>query len=315
MKVRISKSIAICLILVLLGAGGRPVPAYASTKAEKAREAYMRILKSKSRLQKMSLWNIGETWSDVEYAIIDLNKDGVPELLLRSDDRHYEMLAAYVNGKVKCIGGAPEGTTAGSGRITVYPDRKIVCFTTYHNWSYQSYYEFDGKRLEEKCGTWKLHKQRSYNIKGKDVAAKKFAAYKKKLLKGSKELKMKFEKNKSETKSKKAYYSGVGYLWAELSGRKDSISQISYKEKKVTVKGSLIKASSFGKKGSRLKARSRSFTIAGQCKYYYTTGKGRKSLSRKKFFKKVNDNYSFTGLGIYINSSGKVYRMEVDYSL
>ena len=100
----------------------------------------------------------------------------------------------YVNGKVKCIGGAPEGTTAGSGRITVYPDRKIVCFTTYHNWSYQSYYEFDGKRLEEKCGTWKLHKQRSYNIKGKDVAAKKFAAYKKKLLKGSKELKMKFEK-------------------------------------------------------------------------------------------------------------------------
>lgn len=116
-------------------------------------------------------------------------------------------------------------------------------------------------------------------------------------------------------KNKKAYYTGTGYLFGGGGFTETPIFKVSYKGNKVTIKGVLIKSPSFGKRGSRLKNKSRIFKMTKKCKYYYINGLGRSKLSKKEFFKKVNKDYMFTGFNIYTNSNGKIYQMCVDYSM
>lgn len=221
MKIKTRRFISICLVLILSGIIFQPLSVHAASKAAKARETYKKLLKSESKLGRLSPWNTDVSWSNAKYTTIDINKDGIPELLVRSDDGIYTMLIAYINGKAKCIGQTPEGTTSGTGSIAIYPSRKVICLTTCHNWKNQTFYKFNGKKLEEKCRAWKLDNHESYDINGSAVSKEKFEEYKAKLLKNTKQSKIKLKKNKTSKKSKKAFYSGSGYNFANFAGRKD----------------------------------------------------------------------------------------------
>lgn len=318
MKSKNLKFIVICLIFGLLGTCVWAAPTYA---ASKARNAYSKLLEDKGKLKGLSAWNNGTNWSKAEYAIIDANQDGVPELLVRSNKMHgtyHMMLVAYVNGKAKCIGHAPVGTTTGNGGITLYPKGKTVCLTTYkNNWKHQGYYKFNGKTLEEKCGSMEQQNHMSYNIKGKQVAKNKFMSYKTKLLNVSKAAKIKWKKANPGKTDKTAYYSAVSNWWAQLTtGRKDFISGISYKGNTVTIRGALMKAPSFGKRGTLLKNKSRTFKMTKYCEYHYADGRmSGIRLSKKKFFQTCKNKPSFHIFQIYTNSKGEIYHMNVDYSM
>lgn len=325
MNIKKFRSIVLCLIVSLLLPCLSPVSAYAASRAENAMKAYRKLLESGSRLEGLSSWNKGVEWSNAKYAFIDVNRDGVSEMLVRSNSSYgmyHTMLVGYVNGKAKCIAHAPIATTTGTGQILVYPSRKMVCLVTYHgSFKFYTYYRCNGKTLDEKCESCELINpaqthEITYRIGGKEVSKKEYTAYKAKLLNGAKSSKIKWKKTNPGKTNKTAYYSGTSYYFAQLigGGRKDSITKISYKGNKVTIKGSLIKAPAFGKNGTLLKNRSRTFKMTKYCEYHYADGLCSKNVSKKKFFKNATDCYFF-GFGIYTNSKGEVYRMFVDYSM
>ena len=148
------------------------------------------------------------------FALIDLNKDGVMELVYGDDSRdpYHSSLLAYVNGKVKAVGGGF------SGDEKYYPNKHLYYTSTFHTGVEEhSYYKFTGKKLvklAEKYGNESINavtgkpktkkdkkKYKSlfapykYTVRGKTVSKKKYESYVKNLKKGAKNKKLKFVKN------------------------------------------------------------------------------------------------------------------------
>lgn len=170
------------------------------SKAKAAKKAFAKALTSGKIEEDVS--------GELEFALIDINKDGVQEILVTGDGCYHTYIYAYVNKKVKQV------DSNFAGGYTFYPNKDLIFAATYHSGlSDELYSKFDGKSVKnvtEKLGddtynavTGKKKTKMStpdcfapyrYTVKGKTVTKKYFNAYVKKMTKGAKEVKPKYHK-------------------------------------------------------------------------------------------------------------------------
>ena len=169
----------VCLVVFML-----PGNVQAASKKTKAKKAYASYLRKEAK----------NTSGTLKFGLIDINKDGVPEMVTASDDMYHASILAYVNGKVKKIG------WAFSGECAFYPSRKVYYSHTCHSGVDEyHYYKFNGKKMTEVAckygndtynaitGELKTEWQRlsfepyKYTVKGKVVTAEKYNKYVKSL--------------------------------------------------------------------------------------------------------------------------------------
>lgn len=158
--------------------------AEASSKARKAKAAYAKLLSS---------WNGSGT--DVLFAVIDINKDGISEMIYSDDNLYHTEFMGYINNKVKLL---HEGF---SGKQKYYPNKSLYySYSGGHSYVSYSYYKFTGKKL--KCVAEKKTENSivknpvyEYTVNGKKATKRQYKNYSKKLMIGAKEVKLKFHKN------------------------------------------------------------------------------------------------------------------------
>lgn len=187
----------------------------AVSKGKKAKAAYAEVLSDKSVAEGIisASWGLG---ADTKFALIDINQDGIPELLFTPDDGYHLDIVSFVNGKAKCVG------SGFSGDEKYYPGKHIYYSRTTHegNDSY-TYCNFTGRKMKviaEKYGnifynvvTGKMKPASQqgksfapyvYRVNGKKVSAKKYKTYVNKLLSGVKSVKPKWHKNTAANRKK-----------------------------------------------------------------------------------------------------------------
>lgn len=203
------KKIALLLAMVLtffcvtVGVNGNVALAKKTTQAQKAKKAYAAKLAQCAKGK--NIFNLVGSMYDLEFTVMNLNKDSVPELIVTGDDWYHSYVYSYINGKVKCIA---EGF---SGELTFYPSKGVIRSETMHGRSSEViYWKFDGKKskmVAYKDGDSSSHY--SYKVNGKKVSAKKYNSYVKKLkgkAKSVKQSKVKLVRNTSSNRAKKLGY-------------------------------------------------------------------------------------------------------------
>lgn len=162
-----------------------------TVKDKKAKKAYAKKLGN--------LHDDTEYGTEWEFALIDLNKDGVSEIVITHDEGYHLEIWAYVKGKVKSVGGGF------SGDQKYYPNKKLYYSTTFHASVNIEYYRFNGKKMEELAhieGNTMGEDTYTYHIGKNKVSKRKWKKYEKKLKKGAKEEKLKFHKNTAANRKK-----------------------------------------------------------------------------------------------------------------
>lgn len=187
------------LVMCILFSCISSVTTDASSKSEQALKAYRSYLLS----SQAEADSIG--WYQGQFGLIDLNQDGVSELIVTGDGMYHFNICAYVNGKVEIIG------SGYSGDYSFYPNRKLIYLTHEHGGDHMyAYYKFDGKKMSVKaqkhgCDYMNLitgelkdtengpygYEPYIYEVKGKPVSASEYKAYVNKLKKGARKKKLK----------------------------------------------------------------------------------------------------------------------------
>ena len=202
-----------------------PDEAFAASKKSKAAMAAYRELLNIQMVADNVCGNFGGSLQDAKFALIDLNKDGVSEMVLTADDEYHSALIAYVGGKARTIGSGFSGSTS------YYPNKHLYFSSTIHTgWYDDRCYQFNGKKLvklAEKYGcdyqdavtgkqktTEEIEESFAssdpyapyapylYIIKGKKVTENKYKDYIKSLKKGAKEQKLSFIANTSKNRDR-----------------------------------------------------------------------------------------------------------------
>lgn len=188
--------------------------AQAVSKNAKAKNAYAKVLSSEKAAEGIinTSWGLGK---NTEFALLDINKDGVSELIFSPDEGYHVDIVSFTKGKVKHVG------WGFSGSQKYYPNKQIYYSQTTHTGDdIYTYYRFTGKKMKvvaekygndtvnavtgkakatDKLGSFAPYK---YTVNGKTVSAKKYKAYVKKLLSGAKEVKLKWHKNTAKNRKK-----------------------------------------------------------------------------------------------------------------
>ncbi|MBQ9608898.1 MAG: hypothetical protein IJV15_05565 [Lachnospiraceae bacterium] len=135
------KKIVMCFLLIM--AVGSIIPSINSQAAskkniKKAKAAYVKELKKAKKGN--SSYTLG---TDIKFALVDINIDGLPEMFITGDDLYHGTLLAYVSGKVKQVG------YVFSGDAAVFTKRKVYYTSTIHtgDW-FEEYYVFNGKEMK-----------------------------------------------------------------------------------------------------------------------------------------------------------------------
>lgn len=163
----------------------------ASVTDKEAKQAYAKELRN---LPEDTEYN--NKW---EFALIDLNKDGVSEMVITHDEGYHLTIYAYVNGKAESVG------SGFSGEQKYYPNKKLYYSTTFHGSVYIEYYRFNGKKMVKLAsieGDIKGEDTYTYYIGKKKVSKTKWKKYEKKLKKGAKAKKLIYHKNTSANRMK-----------------------------------------------------------------------------------------------------------------
>lgn len=186
------------LILSLLLVAGIETCIYggavqAISKGEEAKKAYARILSDVKAADEIisTAWGLGE---NTKFALIDLNQDGVFELIFTPDDGYHVNIVSYVSGKAKNVGYGFSGTQK------YYPKKHLYFSRVNHMGNVDTYYKFTGKKMKviaEKYGN------DMYKVNEKTVSKKQYNSYIKKLLSNTKNVKLKWYKNTE--KNRKLY--------------------------------------------------------------------------------------------------------------
>ena len=80
---------------------------------------------------------------ETKFALIDINKDGISELIFTPDDGYHVDIVSYVNGKAKAVG------SGFSGNQKYYPGKHIYfSHTTHTGTDVYTYYKFTGKKMK-----------------------------------------------------------------------------------------------------------------------------------------------------------------------
>ncbi len=208
------KMISVILILALLSCTVNFMnidSVQAASKETKAKKAYAEfLLKNKTSAQVYHF-----------FALLDMNQDGVPELILGDQDRvgddpYRVEIYSYMNRKVQEVG------SGFSGSEIYYPNKHLyVSSTCRMGEEIETCYKFTGKKMKaiaEKYGNSVYNavtgekKDRSakgsladfapykYTVDGKTVSAKKYRSYLKKIMSGAKEEKPKWHKNNRKSR-------------------------------------------------------------------------------------------------------------------
>lgn len=186
---------AMCVVLGALPS----VEINAASKSDQAIKAYHAYLLS----SEVEADNMG--WYQGQFGIIDLNKDGISELIVTGDGMYRFNIYAYVGGKVKIIG------SGYSGDYVFYPNKKLIYLTSFHGGDdVRTYYKFDGKKMNvkaQKCGCDYMNLETGeykdtengsysyepyvYKVNGNKATASKYKTYINRLKKGAKKKKLK----------------------------------------------------------------------------------------------------------------------------
>lgn len=173
------------------------------SEADKAKKAYEEVLTDEKAAKRLSLFgsNIdGKLSRDGEFAIIDLNQDGIPEMLYTCDDKYHIDTLCYVNGRVKKI------YNRASSNYEYYPN-KSLCYVA---WAHGGYFEFiyckfTGKKMKvlaDEYGELLDAEPRKYTVNGKKSSYKHYKVYVKKLMKGVQVEKPQYHKNTASNRKK-----------------------------------------------------------------------------------------------------------------
>lgn len=184
---------------------------------QEALKAYRVALESTGDTKKSSSYNFaghGVIGDKFKFAVIDLNKDSIPELAVTADDTYHLLLFGFVNDKIKLVS---EGF---SGETRYYPNKSLFYSATCHSGGdVEGYYKFNGKTMKElayKYGNDSVNvitgekKQNQlgefapylYKVKGKKVNQKKYKKKIKSILAGAKEQKLQWHKNSDRNRKK-----------------------------------------------------------------------------------------------------------------
>lgn len=169
----------------LTGAINQKVKAGGNAKNVKAKQAYVKELRKLHDGE----YGDGSYW---EFALIDLNKDGITEMVVTPDGQYHRQIWGYVNGKVETVGWG----FAEDGKY--YPNKKLYYCESWHGSVYMTYYRFNGKKMVELAqieGEDIVEETFTYYIGKKKVSKNKWKKYEKQLKKGAKEEKVKYHRN------------------------------------------------------------------------------------------------------------------------
>ena len=204
------KLLAVCLAAVLAIAATMPVPASAdggslaggvvaaqATKATKAkaRTALKKKLKSLYSEYKNYVSSNSNGFTGMKYRFVDLNNDGVTELLVSQDGHWKPMNEIYGHdgSKVVLLSSASSGIGGGyfDHRITSYKKKGVFKVHDWHNsYSGERYYKWNGRKaklLASMSTNWvSAQGNSSYYVNSKKVSKSKYTDYAKKLVKGLK---------------------------------------------------------------------------------------------------------------------------------
>ncbi|MCH5266689.1 MAG: hypothetical protein J1F02_12375 [Lachnospiraceae bacterium] len=210
MKEIMKRAMALLLVMVMAfgvvqAAQGAAVQAANASETEsvKAKKAYKKYLSNNKK-------------ENSKFALLDINKDGVSELITTNDNGYHVGIASYINGKVKTIG------SGFSGSQEYYPDKHLYFSQTTHTGVDEyTYYKFTGKKLKvvarkygdlgynavtgkrkPKGERGKSFKPYKYTVNRKKVSAKKYKAYVKELLSGAEKAELTWYKNTSQNRNK-----------------------------------------------------------------------------------------------------------------
>jgi len=178
-----------------------------TSKSTMAKRAYAKVLSNEKKASGVvdTSWGLG---ANTKFALIDINRDKIPELIFTSDDGYHVSIAAYIKGRAKSVGGGF------SGYQKYYPKKHIYFSQTTHTGDdVYTYYRFTGKKMKaiaEKYGNDTYNavtgkkKTKSelgkftpyrYTVNGKIVSKKKYNAYVRKVLSGAKSVSPKWHRN------------------------------------------------------------------------------------------------------------------------
>lgn len=179
--------------------------AHAVTKSEKnaeAKAAYRYFLQTDKVIED----NACSTKETLKFAVIDINHDGVKEIVTTGDDMYHACVYAYVNGEVTRI------DEAFSGAYVWYKNKNLVFNCSAHTGYYpESYAKFkngkmvvlanaEGEDYIDAKGSFSI--KYKYYIDGKKATKEKYKAYVKKLKANAKKGKIALHKNTKANRNK-----------------------------------------------------------------------------------------------------------------
>ena len=132
----------LCAVVVafstVLGSGATEVQA--ASKAKKAMAAYAKYLQDGSH------WDMDGKMTS--FGLIDVNRDGIKELVVYDESTYSTSLIGYVSGKTKQLGWCMRG------EIKIYPKKKIFALNDKAEAGMYAmiYYKYDGKKVKEIAG-------------------------------------------------------------------------------------------------------------------------------------------------------------------
>lgn len=214
MRKRIMSLFMVFILVFTISDSAHKGTVQAESRGAKAKKAYAKILsdtKAADGIISIS-WGLGKK---TKFALIDINKDGISELIFTPDDGYHVNIVSYVDGKAKNVG------YGFSGDQKYYPAKHIYfSHTTHTGDDIYTYYKFTGKKMKvvaEKYGNDMVNavtgEQKTnvddidfapyeYTVKGKTVSAKKYNSYVKNILSGAKSVKPKWHRNTKANRSK-----------------------------------------------------------------------------------------------------------------
>lgn len=206
MKVlNVYKRLSLLILVGVLSLGVHSDVTLGATKSAKNAEAtaaYRYFLMSDQVIED----NICSTKEDLQFAVIDINHDGIKEIVTTGDQMYHACVYAYIDDEVKMI------DDAFSGSYVWYKNKNLVYRNSAHTGYYpESYSQFkNGKMVvlanAEGWDYFDANENYSikykYYIKGKKTTKQKYNAYVKKLKSNGKEGKISLHANTASNRKK-----------------------------------------------------------------------------------------------------------------
>lgn len=135
-----------------------------------------------------------------KFALIDIDADGISEIVYTADDGYHVTILAYVNGEVKEVG------NGFAGKQKYYPNKGIYYSETSHGCHEKTHFIFDGKEMKAVAYLYDDNvfedNPIDYYIGENKVTKEKYKKHVKIIMKGAKAEKLLWHKNNAKNRKK-----------------------------------------------------------------------------------------------------------------